>query len=161
MPNKKIPGGLDEAKNYALRLLSHRARSIREMRERLTRKGYSEKVVDKVLSSLKKSDYLDDASFAKIWVENRVLLRGCGRRRIRAELISKGIEKDLIERELDESYPEEREKEIALTLAKKGLPSYRDLAITTKRRRLIQFLLRRGFSSETAQEVCRELLPER
>ncbi|MDI6891583.1 MAG: regulatory protein RecX [Actinomycetota bacterium] len=161
MPNKGVPGGLDEAKNYALRLLSHRARSVQEMRERLARKGHPEKVVDKVLSSLKKSNYLDDISFTKIWVENRVSLRGYGQRRIRAELISKGIEKDLVERELDESYPEEKEKEVALTLAKKRLPSYRGLAITAARRRLIQFLLRRGFSSETAQEVCRELLPER
>src|SRR5215212_4561587 len=59
----------DQALRAALRLLEARPRSIAEMRDRLRRKQFADEAITAAIERLKALDMLDDASFARFWVE--------------------------------------------------------------------------------------------
>jgi len=149
--------GVKRAKDYAFKLLSYRPRSIKEIQDRLKKKDYSLKVILKVIKSLKRLKFLNDKEFAKIWVENRIRTKPMGRYRLYQELIQKGIDRDLIEKTLND-YREEEEIKLARELTQRKLErSYQNLDEVTTKRRLYGFLQRRGFSYDTIQEVMKEL----
>ena len=91
-----------------------------------------------------------------MWVESRIRTRPMGRYRLYQELIQKGIDRDLIEKTLN-NYREEEEVKPAKELAQRKLKkSYQNLDEVTTKRRLYGFLQRRGFSYDTIQEVLKE-----
>jgi regulatory protein len=144
----------------ALRLLAVRARSGGELSERLRRKGFDEELTASVVSSLADVGLVDDEAFARAWADEKVRLRPVGPRRLREELLSKRIDRDLAERVVGETFREHRELELARrALAKKTRVS--GGADDRKRRaRLHSFLIRRGFSYEVASAALRELEEE-
>ncbi|MBA3627266.1 MAG: regulatory protein RecX, partial [Chloroflexi bacterium] len=73
-----------------------RPRSVQETRRRLTQLGYRAEMVDGVIERLLTMQYLDDATFARAWVESRDRSRPRGESALRRELILKGIERDTI-----------------------------------------------------------------
>jgi regulatory protein len=148
---------LQRAKNYAFRLLKIRQRSIREIRERLTRKKYTPPVIDKVISSLKGLGYLDDKIFASAWIRAR-LKRPYGFRRIFLELKNKGINKELIEQSFKELKQGYSENIVVKELISKRLKLYKDLNPAALKRRLFAYLVRRGFNSETIKEEINNCL---
>jgi regulatory protein len=162
------PGSLrghifDAEKRYgmelALRLFSYRPRSRQEVVNKLLMKHISPEAIDWITRKLEDSGYLNDRAFLKAWINDRMELRGYGRHRIRNELIIKGIEVEKINEELDRLYPLDGEGHAARKLIQSRLSRYAGLDDLTARRRLTQFLLRRGFSATTAQSVIRELMP--
>ena len=64
-----------KALNNAYCLLRQRPRSEQEIRKRLRLKGYEDDIVNEVVLALKNSGELDDAKFAKLWVDARIYLK--------------------------------------------------------------------------------------
>lgn len=143
----------------ALRLLGYRSRSRQEVIDRLVRKKFSREASEWIVNKLCDAGYLNESAFIRAWIRERMELKGYGRQRIRSELISKGVEVNTINDELDTLYPTEREGKTAHDIIQSRLERYAGLEEKVTRRRLTQFLLRRGFSVSTAQKVIRELLP--
>jgi regulatory protein len=145
----------ERAREAALRLLAVRARSRRELERRLRRKGFDEVTVVSVLDDLAAVDLVDDASFARAWADERARLRPIGPARLRHELYQKGISREIVDRTIDETYPGDRE----LELARAALRRRKTAAVTERRERarLLRFLLRRGFSRAVAAAAIDEL----
>ena len=143
---------LKEAHDYAFLLLSYRARSCQEITERLLRKGYEKEIVQEVVEELKSLHYLDDRTFAIEWVGNR-LREKRGKILIRRELLQKGIEKEVIDDSIDESFKKiaSTEDELAWQAIERRIPRYQKLEKSKAYRRIKDFLIRRGFSIETAE----------
>ena len=80
-----------DTREAALRLLSYRPRAVRELRDRLIRKGLDAARVDRCLDGLRHSGFLDDALFAEAHTREAVRLRPRGSRRLVAELRQKGV----------------------------------------------------------------------
>ncbi|HHV78209.1 MAG TPA: regulatory protein RecX [Firmicutes bacterium] len=144
--------------DYALRALARRPLTQSELRRKLLHRGYEATEIGECLARLSEMGYLDDRQFAKDFVDASVCLRPSGRRRLLAELRVKGVPDSIAQREVEVALPYEREKNLAMEAAKKRLGTLakaepRDLA-----RRLYQFLLRRGFGSELAKDVVKELI---
>jgi regulatory protein len=81
----------------AARFLEPRARSVAEVRRRLTGNGYRADLVDGVIERLLEFGMLDDEAFARAWVESRDRARPRGERAIRQELGLKGIDRPTID----------------------------------------------------------------
>ena len=96
-----------------------------------------------IIERLKDKKYLSDENFARYYVENRFSKKGVSAKRLRIELMKKGISKDIIERVLNESSRND-EEEIAKIIAKKRA-KYND-------EKLIQYLLQQGFSYDLVRE---------
>jgi regulatory protein len=86
----------------ALRFLEPRARSVAEVRRRLTGNGYRAELVDTAIERLLDLGMLDDAAFARHWVESRDRARPRGRLGLTGELRRLGIDPATIAAVLDE-----------------------------------------------------------
>jgi regulatory protein len=134
----------------ALRHLGRRERTEAEMRELLRRAGVGGEESDGVIEELVALGYLDDARYARLFVEDRRHLDGWGRARIARALRARGIEPELIGSALAE--PDQRaELDRALALLGERFPG--NALDVRDRRRAFGVLLRRGFDSELALEA--------
>lgn len=86
----------------AARFLEARARSIGEVRRRLGQAGYRPALIDGAIGRLTELGMLDDAAFARSWVESRDRARPRGERALRHELALKGIDRAVLDEVLDE-----------------------------------------------------------
>ena len=135
-------------------MLSYRPRSVAEVRSRLRRKGYDPALLEEALQRLEDQKVLNDDDFARYWVENRQAHRPRGARALRAELRTKGVDRDVI----DASLPEPEEEEPAAYQAgQRKAESLRGLDWQTFRQRLGRYLVRRGFGYGTTSTVVRRL----
>ncbi len=131
------------AYSAAIDLLAHRARSEREIRDRLRRRDFDTVVIDRVILRLREHRYLDDAEFARAWIENRTTHRPRGDRALRQELRRKGVDNQVIDTALDVADLDQAA--MALEAARRKAPSLAGLDPRVRQRRLIGFLQRRGF----------------
>lgn len=145
----------DRAKEYALKLLGYRERSEQEIRRRMVRKKYGEKVIGKTIEFLKDQNLLNDRRFARIWTES-YLRRNYGKWKVRADLSEKGVDSEIIEEVLKESYLKVDETQLALDLVQRKWPSLKKKNEKSLRR-LAGSLQRRGFSFEVIAEVIRQI----
>ncbi len=137
------------AYDAAIRLLSYRPRSEREMRQRLRRLNISPEVIDETVARLLASHYLDDAAFAEFWRESRENVSPRSGRLIRSELLFKGVNADTATTAVDGL----DEEESAYRAASKRLKSLAGADYDGFRRRLGGFLTRRGFGYETVRRT--------
>ena len=86
----------------ALRFLEARSRSVAEVRRRLTQAGYQSALVEGAIARLIDLGMLDDAAFARSWIESRDRARPRGERALRQELRLKGLDGALVDEALGE-----------------------------------------------------------
>jgi regulatory protein len=85
----------------AARFLEARARSVGEVRRRLTQAGYRSELVEGAIARLGDLGMLDDEAFARAWVESRDRARPRGESALRRELSLKGLDRATIDAALD------------------------------------------------------------
>ncbi|MBC7222755.1 MAG: RecX family transcriptional regulator [Anaerolineae bacterium] len=144
-------GAFQRAYDQALRFLSYRPRSEREIRQYLQRKGEPEGRIEAIVARLKERQWLDDAAFARFWVENRRSFRPRGRRALRWELRQKGVDEAIIEAALADVDSEAEAADLALRQAAR----WKGLDYRTFRQRMLGYLTRRGFDYAEAAEATR------
>ena len=142
------------AREYALRLLEYRERSEQEIKERMARKNYNERLIKSTIKSLKNHNLVNDRRFARMWAES-CLRRSYGRWKVQSDLNKKGIDEEIVEEVLRESYSKVDEVQIALALIQKKWPFLKEEK-NTLLRRVSDFLKRRGFPFEVIAEVIRQ-----
>lgn len=90
------------AYNYAVSLLARRDHSERELINKLHQKGYDEGA-ERAIDKLKKSGYVNDEHFARLYVRELQNLKKYGKKRIEQELFRKGVDREIIREVLDET----------------------------------------------------------
>jgi regulatory protein len=139
------------AMTRALNFLGYRARSEKEVRDRLRRYGCGEETVEGVVGRLKELGYLDDGDFARLVAREKA--RRYGPRRVSAELRRSGVDAELARSVVEEEFAGRSEVEEARTAAARR---YNRGGSTAEARRVYGFLRRRGYSAEVCAEVVRE-----
>ena len=147
-----------KATDAAIRLLTARPRSVREIEQRLRRKEFDDPTIERVIERLRDWRYIDDEAFARFWVENRESNRPRGRRLLEQELRSKGIEREIVTNTIEDAEIDEIAG--ALEIARMKLRAYKDLEPEIVKRRLGAFLARRGYGYGVIKPVLTELLGE-
>ena len=135
----------------ALDYLGYRARSEKEVRDRLRRYGYGEETVGGVIGRLRELGYLDDKDFARLTAREKA--RRYGPRRISAELRRSGVGPELADAVVEEEFAGRSEMGEARSAAAQR---YNRGGTNAEARRVYGFLVRRGYSSEVCAEVARE-----
>lgn len=157
----KLKTGIEQrCISYAFRLLKYRDRSEKEIEKRLSEKKYSKDLIQAVVSDLKATHYIDDKKFAKQWTNFRLKCT-FSLNRISLELRRKGIAEDIISEILESARKSHIESDILLELATKRIEELlRGEKDKIKvKRRVYDFLLRRGFYSSDIMDVLYRLLP--
>ncbi len=146
-----------QAHEAALRLLTYRPRSEAEIRQRLARRGLPPQVVQETIARLRDQGLLSDTAFARFWVETRDQSSPRGRRLLWQELSAKGIEQETIR----QAIAPVAEEDAALRAAQKKARHLQGQDYPVFRRRLGDFLLRRGFPYPTVRTIVERLWLER
>lgn len=140
--------------NLALRFLSYRPRSEKELKEYLKKKKVEPLVLDKILLKLYENKFLDDKEFVKWWIEQRTKFKTKGLKFIRLELLRKGVSKDVVDDVIKSS---EGLVDNDLTRAKRVLEKrigrYAGLAQQELYQKLGSLLARRGFDWDTIKQA--------
>lgn len=157
---KKLKDQNTETKFYdrTLRFLSYRPRSEKEIKDYLQRKKCQPKTITRIIKKLKKLDLINDQSFARWWIEQRIQLRPKGKQALRFELWQKGVEKEIVEACL---FSDKEESSLAKKVAQKKKKSYHHLKPLEFRQKMTAFLARRGFSWRIIKKTLEEILKKR
>jgi regulatory protein len=147
-----------KAYTRALEYCLMRPHSSKEMRDYLYRKtrdtrtktggikkGLPVEITHRVFDRLVEKNYINDEAFASYWIENRNMQKGASRRKLQAELRSKGVDSSIVDRLLSESSRTD-EDELQKIIAKKRARYPDD-------QKLMQYLARQGFSYDDIKQA--------
>jgi len=149
--------GLIRCKDSALRIIERSYKTEKEVRDKLSTKGYEDNAINKSIEFLKEYDFINDIKYTKAYIKDK--LNSTGSNKIKYTLIQKGISKELIEEELS-NLNEDNEKKVAIELAKKKF-------IIIKKRetdnykisgKLYRYLLSKGYGYDVVNEVVKEVM---
>jgi regulatory protein len=164
--NDELGAAVEEAaavlKTYdrALGLLAFQARSARDLRTRLLRKGEPAANVDAAVERLVANGLLNDADYARQLARSRVLGQGASRRRVQQEMFKHGVARDVGDEAIAEVFEDEAvdEGELVERVARKKMRAFAKLDPETRRRRLYAFLARRGYESDAIRRAMAAVL---
>jgi regulatory protein len=153
---------LFNAKSVALRFLSYRPRTEREVRDKLREKEFADEEIAHTIGELKQARLLDDAEFARMFIRNTQAVRPAGTMAIKRKLLALGVGRDVIDAALHDSLTPEDQRSAARTIAQQFIRKRRQAGKRADerivRQRLIAALLRRGSTWETVDVVVKETL---
>lgn len=144
-----------KAKDKAYKFLGYKARSEKEVRDKLTKENYPQEIIDRIIELFKHYNYINDENYTKAYINNRIKFKPRAKRMLKYELAQKGIDSDTIENIIDSSNIDETD--IAINLLQKKLKNKKDIEQKEKQR-IYNYMLRRGFDYETINKAFKEVL---
>jgi regulatory protein len=150
------PVSPEKAKEYAFLLLKFRLRSEKELLQRLKQKGFSGELCQDTVNFLKEKKFIDERVFAKGWVSSR-LKRPFGLRRIKQELVQKGLDKEVIQETFAQAREDYDEGSVIRLLAEKRFSKLKGIEPLKAKQRVYAYLIRRGFSPDLVGDVVKKL----
>lgn len=137
---------------YALRYIGIRPRSVKQVETYIMSKGYTKERAQETCRLCEEKGYLDDAAFARQWVQERFSNKPRGIYAIRYELQQKGIAKETIQA-ATAALNHDDEWQAALQLAVKKVKG-KDLPLDPKEeQKILGFLMRKGFGQSTVMKI--------
>jgi regulatory protein len=142
-----------ETMNRAIRLLTYKPRSVKELKERLLEKPWVDNALaDEVIEKLSSYGYLNDGQLALDLASSKLRQKAVGKIRLRQSLIKKKLDKETIDKAVEQAFIDTPESElidraIASRLRVHGKPETREAA-----KKFFDFLMRRGFNYELVRE---------
>jgi regulatory protein len=146
----------ERAYQQAMLFLSFRARSEAEIRQNLRKHEYAEPAIDAVLERLRQDRLADDGQFARTWVENRSAFRPRSRTLVSLELRRKG----LADEDIRSATAGMDDEALAYAAAQKRASRLQGLEWIDFRRKLSEFLARRGFGYAVITPTVKRLWSE-
>lgn len=147
------------ARKILLDTLTGQARTRQELADKLAKRGVPDELASALLDRFTEVGLVDDAAFARQWVESRHRSRGLAPRALKQELRRKGVT-DVDVAEALEQIDDDDQRTAARALVEKKLRSMRGLDPQVATRRLAGMLARKGYSSGLAFAVVREALAD-
>lgn len=145
----------DKARQYALKLLSYRGRSEKELEQRLLKKGITKTIVSSTINELKKIGLIDDMSLAEALKRQAITTKMLSRNGAKRYMRTRGIPGNIAD--VVFYYDENKDFDNALRFAGKKLKSLNHYPSEVVKRRLYNLLLRRGYSAETIMKVLKNI----
>jgi regulatory protein len=144
---------VEAAYRTVLRALEVRSYARRDLARRMLRKGHQRAAVDAALERAAALGLLDDGAFARNYVQTRSA-RGRGPSRLVRDLLAMGVERSLIDQAVAAEWSGDADKTaMPLALARKRAAQLEGLPRQTRRRRVVAYLARRGFTGRGITEI--------
>jgi regulatory protein len=150
----------EAAYRTVLRALEVRSYARSDLARRMIRKGHPRQAVEAGLERAAALGLLDDAAYARNYVQTRSA-RGRGPARLMRDLLSMGVDRALIDRAIAAEWTEETDRTaMPIALAEKRAAQLRGLPRQTRRRRVVAYLARRGFSGRDITDIVDRVLQD-
>ena len=145
-----LPEQITAARDAALRLLSVRERSARELAARLRQKGFSHDAIEGALERLQEVELQSDARFADRWA-SAAAGRGLAAPRIQGELRARGVDPELAAQAATADPEAERDRALAFARTRAArMPGVERQVVA---RRIAGLLARRGYDADTCRAI--------
>lgn len=139
------------AKKHAMFLLERMDRTEHQLRDKLMQNGYPAVCVDLAIDYVKKYHYIDDLRYATNYISYQQKRKS--RQKLKIDLLTKGIDKNVIEQALDEAFDSDEQIKIRQLLEKKHYdPKECD---RKEKQKTYQYLMRRGFKGSDILHVMK------
>jgi regulatory protein len=147
------------AKRAALRYLSYRPRTEREVRDKLREQDFPDHEISATIDDLKRAKLLDDEAFAQMYVRDALALRASGRLLLKRKLLLLGVGRTLVDQVLDEAFVGVDQIDVAHEAARKLLNKTGNKKVDAVRMRnkVSGFLARRGYTWDVIEPVLNML----
>lgn len=158
----EVAADVEAALRSGMRFLAMRSHAAREIRLKLQARGHSEEAIEGAAAQLERLGLIDDRDFAVAFLAER-MARGVAPIRVKFELAAKGVADGAIQaavRGVRESDEVEAAWERTAAQVRRRAAGMAKLSRDARRRRLMAFMIRRGFNNEAARELARELAKE-
>ncbi len=149
-----------ECKQAAYAYASYKPRTIRQVKDKLSRKGFDDTQIRSAIDFLTEFNLLDDKKFAENFVRNTLRRKAVGKFKIISLLQQKGIGKDIAADAVEAVFPHDETFDMALEAARKKLHSIAKKEKNKQKTSIISFLKNRGFDWDTIRRVNEELFRE-
>ncbi|MDO8550898.1 MAG: RecX family transcriptional regulator [Ignavibacteria bacterium] len=149
-------------KTEAINYLAKRIHSEKELRTKLLQKKHKPEMLNEIIDELKEKELIDDYKYSLIFTEEKTRTKLWGERKIKSELMKKGISNEIISQAISEKFPEENKLENAVELASKKIKSlsYKNLEKRKLAEKVYSFLASRGYDYQTSREALERILNE-
>ena len=141
----------------ALRMLARRSLTVKELTDRLHKKGAGKQLAERIALDCLGKGYIDEHAIAEDHIGRGRDYKCVGRFLLRYELKQRGIREDMIDETLDELYPERDEMDVARRFSARRMRGMEDLPVEKRERRLSGSLQRRGFQQNVIAAVIYEI----
>ncbi len=146
----------ERALQQAMLFLSYRTRSEKEIRQNLRKHEIPEDVVEETIERLRENGLANDNKFARVWVENRNTFRPRSRRVLTMELRQKGLDDETVQAAVSNV----DENALAYESARKRAGRFKSLEWGEFRKKLSEYLARRGFPYSVIAPVVTKVWDE-
>jgi len=145
-----------KCKNTALRIVEKAYKSEKELKDKLILKGYDNESIYKTMNFLKEYNFLSDNNYAKMYVKDKSRIQG--KKKIKFDLIKKGIKDNIIEEEISNiDREDERESAYNLAIKKYNTIAKREDDKFKLSQKLYRFLLSKGYDYDTVSYVVKKI----
>ena len=158
-PGGPDPGGEEAARLICLRLLTSGPRTRAQLATALRKRRVPDEVADSVLGRFAEVGLIDDAAFARAWVESRHHGRGLARKALAAELRQRGVADREVRSAVSLLGPQ-HELATAQRLVARRVAASRGKPMPVRARQLMSMLARKGYLAGLAAQVVREALEQ-
>lgn len=153
---------VETAKQKVMRFLSIRPRSKKEIRDYLLRKEYAGDIADTIVAKLESLKMVDDEAFARMVCRDSLLKKPMGEKMLRQVLFKKGVPKPIVDSAMLEFFTPSSELAMAVKAAERQQArvkrSSKSVDEVHAKKKLLDYLVRRGFSFNTALSATKQIL---
>ena len=158
-PGGPDPGGEEAARLICLRLFTGGPRTRAQLATALRKRRIPDEVANCVLGRFAEVGLIDDAAFARAWVESRHHGRGLARKALAAELRQRGVADGEVRSAVGLLGPQD-ELATAQRLVARRVAASRGKPMPARARQLMSMLARKGYPAGLAAQVVREALEQ-
>lgn len=144
------------AYDLAIKYITSKMRSRKEIKEYLEIKEIEKDSIEKVLSMLEKNGYINDSIYIESFINDKILLTNDGPNKIIKELISKGLDSQLIEQKI-ELFTKELQLEKINKIITKMINTNRNKSIYTLKNKIIDYLTNLGYDKSNILEILNDI----
>ncbi len=167
-PGREVDGGIETLLNEAadtdaalralLRALERRSFARRDLERRLQQRGHAPAAIAGAMERADELGLLDDAAYAQHFVATRAA-RGRGPARLIRDLMRSGLSRPLIDAAIAAQWPEGSDPDQSVTgLVRRRAEQLRTLPKPVRRRRILAYLARRGYSGHSVRQAVDQLI---
>lgn len=144
-----------KAQDTALHYIGYKMRTVKEIRMKLSEKEFSEEVIEKVIAFLEKYGYADDREYCRKYIKEKLRMKPKSGYALKIELRQRGISARIIDEVMAETEMDE-ESDAFHWLERKSRGQWPP-ADEKKKKKLYDFLLRKGYSYDVIGEAFRQM----
>ncbi len=149
-----------QAKTTAFNISGRSMQSEHMLRMKLDRKGYQQRIIDRVIDLLKRYNMIDDKELARMMIKDKINLNRYGKNRIKQDLYKKGIDSEIVDEMLSLYITDGQEYENALYHGQKKLKLIKHEERNKMYQKLARHLVYKGFNYDIVNKVIQQLIKD-